>query len=278
MASVPADFADLCGAPHFAHLVTVNRDGSPQTSPIWIAADDVEADGSVSSIWFSTGKGYRKSLNMAREPRVSLTIHDNANPYRTLEIVGTAAMTPTTVWDDTDAMSQTYLGRDYPYKTDNREGYRVTVSVERVVTHGEFEPPPSRPLPEAGGDLLNPPHFAHVATVSRDGQPRSSVVWHRRSTASDAGADDIELWTGTQTVKTLHLRRNPAVAVSIHDEADPYRYVELRGQAEIVEVDNHGLLDELTPLYWQLDRYPAEEQMSGVIIRVKTERRLPEPA
>ncbi len=273
MTAVPAAFADLCGAPHFAHLVTVNPNGSPQSSPIWIAPDAVDADGNVQSIWFSTGKGYRKSLNMAREPRVALSIHDAANPYRTLEIVGAAAMTPVDNWDDTDKMSQTYLGEDYPFKTETREGFRVRVDVARAYTHGEFEPPPAVASPEPGTDLLMPPHFAHVATISRDGQPRSSVVWHRRVAGTE---NDIEFWTGPQTVKTLHLRRNPQAAVSIHDEANGYTYTEVRGAAEIIPVDDHQLLDELTPHYWQLDRYPAESDapMPGVIIRVRARKRV----
>ncbi len=274
MSFVPAEFADLCGAPHFAHLVTVNRDGSPSSSPIWIAPDEVDADGSVRSIWFSTGKGYRKSLNMERDARVSLSVHDTDNPYRTLEILGSAQLSPVTTWDDTDEMSRTYMGRDYPFKTENREGFRVRVTVERAVTSGSFVAPPSHPTPEPGTDLLSPPHFAHVATVSSGGQPRSSVVWHRR--VADSGEDDIEFWTGPETVKTLHLRRNPAVAVSIHDEADGYRYTELRGTVEITPVEDHRLLDELAPLYWQVDRYPAEgdEPRSGVVIRVRVKRRI----
>ncbi len=273
MTTVPADFADLCGAPHFAHLVTVNPNGYPQSSPIWIIPGAVNADGSVASIRFSTGPGYRKTLNMLRDPRVSLSIHDVANPYRTLEIVGRANLEPRNGWSDVDEISQTYLGTDYPFKEGDGEGYRVNVEVVRAYTHGDFEPPASVALPEPGTDLLMPPHFAHVATVSRNGQPRSSVVWHRRVPDT---ATDIEFWTGPQTVKTMHLRNNSKAAVSVHDEANGYTYTEVRGDAEIIPVDNHQLLDELTPHYWQLDKYPAEsdEPMSGVVIRVRVNKRV----
>ena len=64
MASVPPDFADLCGAPHFAHVVTVNRDGSPQSSPVWFRPERVSADGSVESVYF-TG-----AVRVAREARL----------------------------------------------------------------------------------------------------------------------------------------------------------------------------------------------------------------
>ncbi len=273
MASVPPEFADLCGAPHFGHIVTVNPNGFPQSSPVWIIPGQVNADGSVENIRFSTGLKYRKSLNLVRDPRVSVSIHDVANPYRTLEIVGHVTLEPRNGWTDVDEISQTYLGTDYPYKQGTGEGYRVTVNVDRVVAHA-FDAPPSLELPEAGTDLLNPPHFAHVATISSTGQPRSSVVWHQR--VDGGGEDDIEFWTSVETLKTKHLRNNPKIAVSIHDEASGYTYTEVRGTAEIIPVDNHQLLDELTPLYWQLDKYPAEndEQMSGVVIRVAVNKRV----
>lgn len=274
MAPVPAEHADLCGAPHFAHIVTVNPDGSPQSSPIWIMPGHVEDDGSVTAIRFSTGLNFRKSLNMQREPRVALSVHDLNNPYRVLEVVGTATLERRAGWSDVDEISRTYLGTDYPYREGPGDGYNVTIAIERVVTPHEMQLP-ELVRPEApGSDLLNPPHFAHVATVSSTGQPRSSVVWHRR--AVDGGPDDIEFWTSAATLKTRHLRNNPAVSVSIHDEANGGRYTELRGTAELVSVEHNGLLDELTPRYWHLDQYPAEgdDPMPGVVIRVRAHKRI----
>ena len=78
----------------------------------------------------------------------------------------------------------------------------------------------------------------------------------------------------------LHLRRNPAIAVSIHDEADPYRYTEVRGTATLTPDTGPQMLDELTPLYWQADRYPESEQYpidddtEGVIVRVSASHRV----
>lgn len=276
MASVPADFADLCGAPHFAHVVTVNRDGSPQSSPVWFRPEQVNPDGSVASVYFSTGKRFRKSLNMLREPRVAISVHDESNPYRTMEIVGTASLEARSDWDDVDEISRTYIGTEYPGKSDaGADGWGVTVGIERVVTL-DFTPEDVLDPPPPGTDLLNPPHFAHVATVSSTGQPRSSVVWYRRVEGSE---NDIEFWTTPTTLKVLHLRRNPAVAVSIHDVANPYRYTELRGRASLIAVEDRRLLDELTPLYWNLDKYPddrADEDSltEGVVVRVETAHRV----
>lgn len=273
MASVPAEHADLVGAPHFAHLVTVNKDGSPQSSPIWIRPGRVGADGDVESIFFVTGLRYRKSLNMQREPRVALSIHGADNPYRMLEIVGTASFEPRTSWDELDAISNQYMGRDYPFKGDDPSGWHVTVEIERVTLPNGGPQPLSADPPETGSDLLSPPHFAHVATVSSSGQPRSSVVWHRRP--ADGGENDIEFWTSAGALKTRHLRNNSAIAVSIHDETDPYRYTEIRGQAQITQVDGRQMADELTRLYWKLDEFPMDvSEMDSVAIRVETTHRV----
>ena len=37
LSTIPPNFTDLLGAPHFAHLCTVNADGSPQSSPVWMS-------------------------------------------------------------------------------------------------------------------------------------------------------------------------------------------------------------------------------------------------
>ena len=109
--------------------------------------------------------------------------------------------------------------------------------------------------------------------MSSTGQPRSSVVWHRRPAAG--GENDIEFWTGAETLKTRHLRNNPAVAVSIHDEVDPYRYTELRGRAEITPIDGRPMANELTRLYWKLDEFPMDvSEMNSVAIRVATTHRV----
>ena len=215
---------------------------------------------------------------MRREPRVAISIHDAANPYRTLEILGTASMEQRSSYDELDAISNQYLGTDYPYKGDDPSGWLVTVEVERSSTFSDIEIPEMVEPPPKGSDLLSPPHFAHIATVSSTGQPRSSVVWHRR--VDGGGENDIEFWTFPTTLKVLHLRRNPAIAVSIHDEADPYRYTEVRGTATLTPDTGPQMLDELTPLYWQADRYPESEQYpidndtEGVIVRVAATHRV----
>jgi PPOX class probable F420-dependent enzyme len=71
---------------NFATLATINPNGSPQSSVIWVKR---EGD----TVVFSTILGRRKTLNMQRDPRVSLLLFDPAQPYEYAEIRGEVAMT-----------------------------------------------------------------------------------------------------------------------------------------------------------------------------------------
>ena len=56
---------------NYAVLATVNPDGSPQTSVVWIGRDGAD-------LLFSTVAGRVKHRNMLRDPRVSVTVIDSA--------------------------------------------------------------------------------------------------------------------------------------------------------------------------------------------------------
>ena len=58
---------------NYAVLATVNPDGSPQTSVMWIGRDGGD-------LLFSTVEGRVKHRNMLRDPRVSVTVIDSADP------------------------------------------------------------------------------------------------------------------------------------------------------------------------------------------------------
>jgi PPOX class probable F420-dependent enzyme len=77
----------LAEGPNFATLATINPDGSPQTSQMWVGLDGDD-------LVFSTVDGRRKVRNMRRDPRVSVIIVDHADPYNYVEIRGLATMEP----------------------------------------------------------------------------------------------------------------------------------------------------------------------------------------
>ena len=107
-------------------------------------------------------------------------------------------------------------------------------------------------IPESHADLLESTAVAHIATLGPDGAPQNSPVWF--------GWDGTYL-RFTQVTrlqrKVQNLRREPRVAVSIVDPANPYRYLEIRGTVERIDPDPDGAyIDAMASKYLGEERYP----------------------
>ena len=112
---------------NYAVLATVNEDGSPQTSVMWVGRDGDD-------LLFSTVEGRRKHRNMVRDPRVSVTVIDAADPENYVELRGLASMAPDTGRRLDTSLSWKYDGRD---PGEDRPGaVRVIVRVEVLKTAG----------------------------------------------------------------------------------------------------------------------------------------------
>lgn len=123
---LPEDFKHLLERPLFAHLATVRPDGSPQSSVMWFRWDGER-------ILMTHTKTRQKFANLAREPRVAISVADPEDPYRFLEVRGRVVA----VEDDDDRASfykdlQTRYGMDYPI-TDASVRVVVTISPESFV-------------------------------------------------------------------------------------------------------------------------------------------------
>jgi PPOX class probable F420-dependent enzyme len=112
---------------NYAVLATVNADGSPQTSVMWVGRDGDD-------LLFSTVEGRRKHRNMVRDPRVSVTVIDSANPENYVELRGTASLAPDPGRRLDTSLSWKYDGQD---PGEDRPGaVRVVVRVEVHKTAG----------------------------------------------------------------------------------------------------------------------------------------------
>jgi PPOX class probable F420-dependent enzyme len=85
--------------------------------------------------------------------------------------------------------------------------------------------------------------FATLGTVGPDGRPQLSEVWF----LSDGDTIGISLNTARQ--KTKNLQANPAACVLLLDLAMPYRYLEIRGDAEIVPDGDYSFADRVGAKY-----------------------------
>jgi PPOX class probable F420-dependent enzyme len=131
MATIPASHADLLKKPAFANLATLNADGSPQVTPVWVDFDGKH-------VLVNTARGRVKARNLAREPRVALSIADPENPYRYLGIQGRVVeMTEAGSDAHIDAMAKKYLGKDtYPFRAPGEVRVVVKIAPEKVHVNG----------------------------------------------------------------------------------------------------------------------------------------------
>ncbi len=95
----------LLDGKNYAVLATVNKDGSPQTSVIWIGRDGGD-------LLFSTVEGRVKHRNMLRDPRVSVTVIDSADPENYVELRGRVTITPDVGRALDTRLSWKYDGKD----------------------------------------------------------------------------------------------------------------------------------------------------------------------
>ena len=110
--------------------------------------------------------------------------------------------------------------------------------------------------------------LAHLGTVMPNGAPQVTPVWF------DYDGTFIRVNSARGRVKDRNMRRNPAVAVSIVDPGNMYRYVSIRGRvAEITEHGGDAHIDKLTKKYLGQDRYPYRRPGEvRVIYKIAPER------
>jgi len=116
---LPESARELLRRNVFAHVATVNTSGWPQLTLVWVDEDD-------GHLMFNTALGRVKSDNLARDPRVVVTVQDPDQPRRYLRVTGRARLTTDGANDLIDRLSQKYSGRPYAHREGER---RVTVHV-----------------------------------------------------------------------------------------------------------------------------------------------------
>lgn len=98
------------------------------------------------------------------------------------------------------------------------------------------------PIPVSHRDLLDG-QVATLATIGPDGRPQLSEVWFL------AEGDTVSLSLNTGRQKTRNLMANPAANLFLLDLAVPYRYLEIRGDAEITPDDDYSFADRVGAKY-----------------------------
>ena len=101
---LPEKVCELIDDKNIAHLATLNKDGSPHVTPVWI---DREGD----IIIVNTTSTRLKYKNIKNDKRVSLSITDYRDPYTWASIIGEVVeLSDIDAEIHIDKMSQKYLG------------------------------------------------------------------------------------------------------------------------------------------------------------------------
>jgi PPOX class probable F420-dependent enzyme len=136
---LPAELRDLIASGPMVHLSTINADGSPQVTVMWVGLD---GDDLVSA---HMGK-YLKVRNMERDPRVVLSFDAPRTPgvfmnhYAALRAHATVEPSDG-AWDLLDRLIKVYVSPDAGFPAPKGPGYIVRYSVERIGGVGPWAQP-----------------------------------------------------------------------------------------------------------------------------------------
>ena len=98
-------------------------------------------------------------------------------------------------------------------------------------------------FPESHRDLLDG-QIATLATVDRDGFPQLSVVWFLLD-----DEDTLRISLNSSRAKTAYLRERPECSVLLLDLENPYRYLEVRGTAQLEPDDDYAFAAKVGAKY-----------------------------
>jgi PPOX class probable F420-dependent enzyme len=128
VATLKDEQARLLLEPNFATVGTLNPDGSPQLSIVWIDWDG-------ESVLFNTAAGRAKPRNLERDPRASILVADRADGYRWVAVAGDAELTSDGADAHIDKLARKYTGEGWQAKP-GEQRLLVRVRPERVTAYG----------------------------------------------------------------------------------------------------------------------------------------------
>jgi PPOX class probable F420-dependent enzyme len=121
----------LIARPVLASLATLNPDGSPQITPLWVDRDGDD-------VVFNTSQSRKKARNLERDGRVAVTVIDPDDQYNVVAFQGTVTDVSTEGADaHIDSLAKKYLGVDtYPMRREGEVRVRITVRTDHIAMQG----------------------------------------------------------------------------------------------------------------------------------------------
>ena len=121
------------------------------------------------------------------------------------------------------------------------------------------------PVPSSHRDLLQS-SVATLSTVGPDGRPQQSVVWFL------ADGDTIRISLNSSRQKTKNLLANPAVDLLILDLERTYRYLEVRGDAQVEPDPDYVFADQVGRKYDSDLRVHDQPGQTRVVVTIMATR------
>jgi PPOX class probable F420-dependent enzyme len=116
------EVSKLLAEPNHAVISTLNPDGSVLGTVVWIDYED-------GALAVNSAVGRRWPTNLQRDPRVTVVIYEQSNPYNFVEIRGTASGDTTGADEHIDRLAKKYIDQDkYPFRQPGEQ--RITFVIE----------------------------------------------------------------------------------------------------------------------------------------------------
>jgi PPOX class probable F420-dependent enzyme len=117
---------ELLQQPNHAVVSTFNKDGSILSTVAWVntEGDALAVNSAVGRLW---------PANLQRDPRVTLLIQEEGNPYNYVEVRGTATATPEGADEHINALAKKYINQDeYPFRQPGEQRIKFVIAPEHV--------------------------------------------------------------------------------------------------------------------------------------------------
>ena len=126
MAQIEGPVRELLEKPNHAVVSTLNENGSIHSTVVWVSVEDgvVAVNSAVGRKW---------PTNLERDPRITVTVYDESNPYEYVEIRGTASGTTEDADGHINRLAKKYIDADeYPFRQPGEQRIKYVVDADRV--------------------------------------------------------------------------------------------------------------------------------------------------
>ena len=123
---LPDELREALDEKVFVHLATINEDGSPQVSAVWIGRDG-------DTLLFSTAEGRVKTANIRRDPRVALSFTPVGDAYKNYVLQGRVTRFEPDGWWLIDDLARKYIdAHSYPWRTPGQVRVNGEIEIDKI--------------------------------------------------------------------------------------------------------------------------------------------------